>query len=87
MSDLNQNQKQFFSETGKKLAGAMEKFKFTQTLSQDEAEAISRDLREAQGSIALYEDINGSNKHIELLKATASFLEKTLNTLTHSHLV
>lgn len=89
MNTINEAQKQYLSETVKKLSGAMKKIKFTREMSRDEADAIRKDLDDVQGSLSVFADINPDVKQIELFKQAADLSEEALKVLTGSldHLI
>jgi hypothetical protein len=85
MNTLNEIQKQYLSEIGQKLSGAMKKINLTRDMSHQEADAIRKELDSVQGALAVFSDINPETKQMELFKATADLSEKVLNVLTDSH--
>lgn len=89
MSDLNQHQKQFLTDTMKKLGSAMDKIEFNRAMSADEESTIRKVLAELKGDLFMFGDINPDIKHLELFKQSVELVEKVLNTLIkpYEHLI
>jgi hypothetical protein len=85
MNTLSDIQKQYLSEIGHKLSGAMKKINFTRDMSHEEAEVIRRELDDVQGSLAVFGDLHPEIKQLELFKATANLSGEALSVLTGSH--